>query len=838
MVHRLLDRSSQLDEIDGLLGTGASIVLTGEPGIGKSALLAAAVSGRRAFVGGGLGLLGFVPYLSVVRAVGPLAEADPASTAREVVRRVGNGILVLDDLHWADEATLGLLPRLAGMLRVAAAVRSTDDAADRVLKQLMALGFARLEIPPLSDEASVALVSEHSPHLDAEAVRAIVHRAGGNPLFIEELARAGVSTSLRLALEHRLRVLDRPSRRLLELLAIAGQPVPVPETRSLRRLRGQALVRSEGGSSQVRHALIAEVVADATPESGRAALHRAAAQLVDDPVVGARHLLAAGDRATARALAEGALASASVGRRAVLASIVAECTDAPEAWEALVESADELLAAGWFGEAERVADLANPDSDLGRARLLAIRSQARWSLGDADGADAALDEALRCVARVADDPAAAETRVRLLVERAWAATMRRDGDRAVPLAREALEAVVAAGLPTHRAKRVLAVALGIVGSPFGEIMPLLEAAQAESRAAGDIGEELLVGKIIVASHEGSGDPVRGRQLGAAFVARARETGMLAWEQSIRATLLSLANGQADYSSVVADGFALLAEPTERRTRSQASGYVALALVDLGRLPEAAALIDGALAAAPDDVDGRIDLLWAQVELALAGGEMRRARTLASAMLDRFAGKDYCDLRHVELARAWARLELGEVPGPPLRSAGEHMHVRGTVPESRGIVGLAKGGPALEKAAVEFAAAAVEYAPYHRRSELRCRWAAAEAMRLAGRRSEAVRLLEEAESLAMALGMVPILGRVRRSLRLAGVRRSAARRSSGSVTAREREVLDLVAAGLTNAQIAARLGVGRPTVARLVSNAAARLGTTSRVQTAARAVETA
>jgi DNA-binding CsgD family transcriptional regulator len=95
-----------------------------------------------------------------------------------------------------------------------------------------------------------------------------------------------------------------------------------------------------------------------------------------------------------------------------------------------------------------------------------------------------------------------------------------------------------------------------------------------------------------------------------------------------------------------------------------------------------------------------------------------------------------------------------------------------------------------------------------------------------------------EQVAVALEMVPLLGRIRRSLRLAGVRRSAPRGPGGQVTARERQVLDLVAAGLTNAQIAVRLGIGRPTVARLVSNAAARLGTTSRAQTAARAIDLA
>ena len=72
----------------------------------------------------------------------------------------------------------------------------------------------------------------------------------------------------------------------------------------------------------------------------------------------------------------------------------------------------------------------------------------------------------------------------------------------------------------------------------------------------------------------------------------------------------------------------------------------------------------------------------------------------------------------------------------------------------------------------------------------------------------------------------------------GVRRSAPRETAGTLTAREREVLDLVSRGLTNAQIAARLGVTRRTIATLVANAAAKLGTRSRAQTALRATESA
>jgi DNA-binding CsgD family transcriptional regulator/tetratricopeptide (TPR) repeat protein len=334
--------------------------------------------------------------------------------------------------------------------------------------------------------------------------------------------------------------------------------------------------------------------------------------------------------------------------------------------------------------------------------------------------------------------------------------------------------------------------------------------------------------------------------------------MVAWEQTIRATLVSYANNQGDFETAISLGADLLAEPLEPRTRSQAAGYLALALVDVGRLDEAAALIDASLAVAPDDVDGRLDLLWARVELALASGEPGRADALAEAVLERFAGADYCDLRHVRVSQAWARLETGADPGPAIAAIEMHRHVRGTVPESRAVMllaaatlaagagdalpeGAAASGdtaPGLLHAAELFGAAAADHAAFHRRSELRCRWAQGEALRRAGRTEEARTVLVAAEASAAALGMVPLDRRIRRSLRLAGERRSAPRRAGDRVTAREREILDLVAAGLTNAQIAVRLGIGRPTVARMVSNAASRLGTTSRAQTAARVVDVA
>jgi len=63
-----------------------------------------------------------------------------------------------------------------------------------------------------------------------------------------------------------------------------------------------------------------------------------------------------------------------------------------------------------------------------------------------------------------------------------------------------------------------------------------------------------------------------------------------------------------------------------------------------------------------------------------------------------------------------------------------------------------------------------------------------------------------------------------------------RTAAGQLTGREAEVLELVADGLTNGEIARRLGVGRPTVVRLIKSAQQKLGASSRTQAAALAAK--
>jgi DNA-binding CsgD family transcriptional regulator len=118
-----------------------------------------------------------------------------------------------------------------------------------------------------------------------------------------------------------------------------------------------------------------------------------------------------------------------------------------------------------------------------------------------------------------------------------------------------------------------------------------------------------------------------------------------------------------------------------------------------------------------------------------------------------------------------------------------------------------------------------------RGELRCRWAAAEAFRRAGETREAKERLLSLELELETRDLNVLLRRVRRSLRLVGVRRAAVRTKAGALTGREAEVIGLVADGLSNAEIARRLAVGRPTVERIVASASQKLRARTRVQAA-------
>ena len=217
----------------------------------------------------------------------------------------------------------------------------------------------------------------------------------------------------------------------------------------------------------------------------------------------------------------------------------------------------------------------------------------------------------------------------------------------------------------------------------------------------------------------------------------------------------------------------------------------------------------------------------RAEAALWGGLPRQAIEQATDVLDRDGEPD--DQVRALLARAWAEVELDRAPTPlRLRTTIEpgSRAWASALAELRGIEALSRG--AHRGAAVAFDEAAGRWAGWHAPRALVCRWAAGEARRRAGD-TDAVAPLRATLDAAAAMEFEPLAARVRRSLRLAGDRPVQQRfpPTLDRVTARERQVLQLVGRGRTNDEIARRMGLGRPTVARLLSNARVKLGAESR-----------
>ena len=105
------------------------------------------------FEGGALSMMVWREYFALERALGrPVNGVDPAAVATDVHITVGDGVLVLEDLHWAAPATLRVLEVLAGRIALIATVRSGDPGAASVLEALGAAGFLEIELSPLDPD--------------------------------------------------------------------------------------------------------------------------------------------------------------------------------------------------------------------------------------------------------------------------------------------------------------------------------------------------------------------------------------------------------------------------------------------------------------------------------------------------------------------------------------------------------------------------------------------------------------------------------------------------------------------------------------------------------------
>jgi DNA-binding CsgD family transcriptional regulator len=353
-------RTSEFDQLRTTLaraaaGTTFLATIEGEAGIGKSRLVEEATQA----VGGLRVLRGKASELERERPFGPVLDAldlrthelaaMPSSAAAEHVPSVdaarqfaiadllldvferasadGPVVLVLEDVHWADAATLALAARLArqrGPLNTSLLCtrRPSPRSADleALLRSLAEEGGVEVRLGPLADAAVDEIVAELAGAPPGPALSARVRGASGNPLYVIEFVEglAGELTegsgladvadptapsSLPLTILHRLGLLPAETIDLLRSAAVLGASFPLRELAAVTRrpalelapllqpaIDGGVLVATTDGF-RFRHDLIHEAAYADIPAPVRRALHAdAAATLAAEPEADVAHV--------------------------------------------------------------------------------------------------------------------------------------------------------------------------------------------------------------------------------------------------------------------------------------------------------------------------------------------------------------------------------------------------------------------------------------------------------------------------------------------------------------------------------------------------------------------
>ncbi|MGR6316521.1 BTAD domain-containing putative transcriptional regulator [Micromonospora soli] len=247
-------------------------------------------------------------------------------------------LVVLEDLHWADQESLHLLELVAAHLRdvpvaIVATVRLpndvTDDPSGHLLAGLARVGAHRVTLRGLGvDEVRTYIAEATGRTVSPEVASAVAARTDGNPFFITQVVRLGgpdavlddgvVPEGVREAVARRLRRVAPADRAVLEAAAVAGRvfdlplleavsgvPAPTIDAAVDRALRSGLLSEEPAAVPRFRfaHALVQETLLAEVPRARRARLHdRAAAavearypdSLAEHAAVLAHHLAASG----------------------------------------------------------------------------------------------------------------------------------------------------------------------------------------------------------------------------------------------------------------------------------------------------------------------------------------------------------------------------------------------------------------------------------------------------------------------------------------------------------------------------------------------------------------
>jgi DNA-binding NarL/FixJ family response regulator len=465
---QLVGRARELAEFDQTLdrvasGTPWAVELVGEPGIGKSRLLAElrarakergfeVLDGRAAefehdipfgvFLDALNDYAGSIPPVvlrgldsEVLEELGSIFPSLSAFAPERPARRVQAEryrlhyairaflerlakrqqlLLTVDDVHWADPASLEvmahLLRRFNGPLLLGFAMRHVPLGLSGALEASARDGFgSRMDIGPLSHEEAHSLLD---PALDGATREALLVESGGNPFYLEQLARAGdprwsAPAGVRHAVDHELAGLAPTTRSMLEAAAVVGDSfdpalVAVVAQRdeadllaALDVLLATDLIRPTAvpRSFRFRHPIVRRAVYDGMPAGSRVAAHARAARTLADANAAsaalAHHVAlsaAPGDEPAISLLIDAARVAAPraplTGGQWLLAAVrLLSDNDSERRAQLLSEAGRLLTSGGGFAEAlealEEALALVPRETSRARAEMLANRAEAR-----------------------------------------------------------------------------------------------------------------------------------------------------------------------------------------------------------------------------------------------------------------------------------------------------------------------------------------------------------------------------------------------------------------------------------------------------------------------------
>ena len=863
-------------------GKGGVLLVEGEPGAGKTSLLAAAGEAATAE--------GFSVAARSGESIAPVAQVGRMRSRLEELASAGPALVSVDDVHWADPATLHALRSLTGLLAayplawiVARGTHGGDPEAEALFDVLEHTGGTRTQLAPLTGEAQAAVMRDLLGGIPDQDLTDSAACAAGNPLMLTEFLRglveegavsiaAGCARLLspkvperfRAVVRNRLGTFAARTKYLLEAGSVLGRSFRLEDAAEMLDLLPGSLLAevdealtariivADRDSIAFRHDLVWQAVADSLPQPVARALHRQAGQMLlahgEDAVAAARHLLAGAHRRDAVALAglDRAVADAAKSSPTAAAELAVRVLDLtgpadPGRYARTVTAVRALTAAGRWEDAESAAlpallqsapEPGGPELRSALATLHAMYDRGAEALVEAESI-------------LADPALAAEVREDAKIALMQAFTGRRDIQQAAQVARAILaEPRAQDNRATVPALLMLAVA-GWDAAHAGEALDLaaeaVRAQASEARAPRFHPGLFLAARLTDLHRFADAEAILDS------VGPTDTPPVLSWTPAsadILRARAALARGRIDDAAAKAELALGHASVTGTLLHDQVARSI-LAAVALRRGDLATA--DGFTGRPPAPPRHFLSGFESTGSLVVAA-QIEEARSGPHAALDRLGGL-YADLlKHRyplvsdPAAGAWL-VRVALAAGDAERAA----TIAGVMAE----ISRANPGMPLFLAWADHAAGVFggDHARLERAFALHDDpWARASAAEDLGvlavdvRRKAAVSWLDRALDAYVSSGAERDAARIRHKLRRLGVRRkhwhAMKRPESGweSLTQTERSVAGLVATGLTNQQVADQMFISTHTVAFHLRQVFRKLSIRSRVELARAAVE--